>query len=324
MKKPLLIALIAILISGTIACAGGKPPAGFTPLFNGKDLAGWKHDAEVEKHWKVFDGILAYDGKQDSLRTEKNYRNFILMVDWKIGKGGDSGIYLRGKPQVQIWDNPIGSGGLYNDSNNPVRNVDRPLGEWNNFVIIMRNGYVTVIENGIQVVDHVKMNSIDGLPSEGTIELQHHFSPLWFRNIYIRELPPTAETEARARQEDDIREAVFRYQLREFNSIINFLSVGNNDDDPSEELMNRLRAHEPLVKKVSQCTADMNEGVKDKETGAQGIILRAGSIKWINKTTVEVKGGYYADGLAASGNTYRVVLKDGKWVVEEDRMDWIS
>lgn len=189
MRRLALIVVLLTLLVGSVAVGAKKVPPWFKPLFNGKDLTGWKHDAEVEKHWKVVDGVLTYDGKGDSLRTEKDYRNFILMVDWKIEKGGDSGIYLRGQPQVQIWDDPIGSGGLYNDNNKPRMNVDKPVGEWNSFIIIMRNGYVTVIENGIQVVDRVKMNSIKGLPEKGTIELQHHHHPLWFKNIYIYELP---------------------------------------------------------------------------------------------------------------------------------------
>jgi len=180
---------ICILALASLACAASEPPPWFTPLFNGKDLTGWKHDAEVAKHWQVVDGVLTYDGKGSNLVTEKNYRNFILMVDWKIPKGGDSGIYLRGKPQVQIWDDPIGSGGLYNDNNQPTKNMDRPVGEWNHFVIIMRGKKVTVVENGLQVVDRVTMNSIGGMPDEGPIELQHHGSQLWFKDIYIRELP---------------------------------------------------------------------------------------------------------------------------------------
>ncbi|MCL6519627.1 MAG: DUF1080 domain-containing protein [Armatimonadetes bacterium] len=188
MKKIVLILIISTVL-GCVGYASEGIPPWFTPLFNGKDLTGWKHDAEVEKHWKVVDGVLEYDGKGKNLITEKNYRNFILIVDWKIPKGGDSGIYLRGKPQVQIWDNPIGSGGLYNDNNKPTRNMDRPVGEWNRFVIIMRGKKVTVVENGVQVVDQVTMNSIGGVPDEGPIELQHHGSKLWFKNIYIRELP---------------------------------------------------------------------------------------------------------------------------------------
>ena len=188
MKRFVLAAVFCSVLS-CLAFAAVSPPPWFTPLFNGKDLTGWKHDAEVAKHWTVVDGVLTYDGKGQSLVTAKNYRNFILMVDWKIPKGGDSGIYLRGKPQVQIWDDPIGSGGLYNDNNQPTKNMDRPVGEWNRFVIIMRGKKVTVVENGVQVVDRVTMNSIGGMPDEGPIELQHHGSQLWFRNIYIRELP---------------------------------------------------------------------------------------------------------------------------------------
>ena len=181
----LILSILCILVLQPLALAGAPP--GFTPLFNGKDLAGWKHDAEVESHWKVVDGILTYDGKGNSLVTDRDYKDFVLMVDWKIDKGGDSGIYLHGQPQVQIWDNPIGSGGLYNDNNQPKKNVDRPVGQWNHFTIIMINNRVTVIENGIRVVNNLPMHSINGVPPTGTIELQHHNHPLWFRNIYIRE-----------------------------------------------------------------------------------------------------------------------------------------
>jgi len=184
-----LLAGVCTLAATSLVFAAVNPPEWFKPLFNGKDLTGWKQNASVREHWKVVDGVLTYDGKGTSLVTQKNYRNFILTLRWKIEKGGDSGIYLRGKPQVQIWDNPIGSGGLHNDGINPSKNVDRPLGQWNHFVIILRGNKVTVVENGIQVVDRAEMNSIGGLPEEGPIELQHHHSPLWFKDIYIRELP---------------------------------------------------------------------------------------------------------------------------------------
>src|SRR4051794_11006399 len=83
------------------------PPPGFTPLFNGKDLTGWKNT----EGWTVEDGTIHYTGKGGkNLATAKPYRDFEMWVDWKITKGGDSGIYLRGKPQVQIWDNKEGSG----------------------------------------------------------------------------------------------------------------------------------------------------------------------------------------------------------------------
>lgn len=169
------------------------PPQGFVALFNGKDLTNWRE--RKPGHWTVINGILQYDGQGDSLITAKQYRNFELYVDWKISPGGDSGIFLRGKPQVQIWDSPVGSGGLYNNRTNPktpVNRADNPVGEWNTFLITMSGERVTVLLNGEKVVDDVVLENwpnYDGrLPMTGTIELQHHKSPLLFRNIFIKEL----------------------------------------------------------------------------------------------------------------------------------------
>jgi hypothetical protein len=171
------------------------PPAGFTALFTGKDLTNWKNEGPAKGHWTVKDGILHYDGKGDSLVTAKDYGDFELHVDWKIGPAGDSGIYLRGKPQVQIWDNPVGSGGLFNNKKNPskpTKVADKPVGEWNTFHIIMKGDTVTVFLNGEKVVDSVPLENYpdykDPLPAKGTIELQHHGNPLEFRNIYVKEL----------------------------------------------------------------------------------------------------------------------------------------
>jgi hypothetical protein len=194
-----------------------SPPTGFKLLFNGKDLEGWqgvipinkraklsgdalveaqkKANEKVLPHWKAQDGILVYDGKGDNLQTSKDYGDIELMLDWKINKKGDSGIYLRGNPQVQIWDDKVGSGGLYNNvknERNPKVNADRPPGNWNHFHIIMKGDKVTVILNEVKVVDAVPLENYwekgKPLPATGPIELQHHGDPLWFRNIYIKEL----------------------------------------------------------------------------------------------------------------------------------------
>jgi hypothetical protein len=208
------------------------PPEGFTALFNGKDLTGWqglvdlptraKLNAEQLKeaqksadekylpHWTVSkDGILEYDGKGNNLQTAKDYGNFELYLDWKIGPKGDSGIYLRGNPQVQIWDSDsladnlaedrgLGSGGLWNNPKNskgqkPLKKADKPVGEWNTFHIIMKGDQVTVYLNGTKIVDEAPLANYwekgKPLPAKGPIELQHHGDHLWFKNIYIRELP---------------------------------------------------------------------------------------------------------------------------------------
>jgi HEAT repeat protein len=197
--------------------------AGFIPLFNGKDLAGWKGlvadppkragmaaaelkkaqteaDADMRAHWRVLDGVLAFDGKGHSLCTARDFGDFEMFVDWKIAPKGDSGIYLRGSPQVQIWDetqSPDGSGGLYNNQKNPSKpltRADRPVGEWNTFYIRMAGDRVTVMLNGVLVTDNVVMENYweraKPIYPSGQIELQAHSTPLMFKNIYIRELPP--------------------------------------------------------------------------------------------------------------------------------------
>src|SRR5262245_18208902 len=170
-----------------------SPPAGFTALFNGKDLSNWKDADKQSEMWKVEDGLLHYTGQGGkNLATAKNYKDFEMWVDWKITRGGDSGIYLRGQPQVQIWDNKEGSGGLWNNKagspgKEPLVVADNKPGEWNTFYIKMVGDRVTVKLNDKLVVDNAVM--IGGkVPKEGPIELQVHGSPLWFRNVFIREI----------------------------------------------------------------------------------------------------------------------------------------
>jgi hypothetical protein len=221
------VALPAVLVTAVLlglAAAGparaaelNRPPAGFKALFNGKDLTNWqglvelpqraklspqelkeaqaRADELMRAHWSVKDGILVFDGKGQSLQTARDYGNFELYVDWRIQKDGDSGIYLRGNPQVQIWDNPIGSGGLFNNQQHPSKPLvaaDRPVCEWNTFFIRMVGDRVTVKLNGVTVVDDTPLENYwergKPLPATGPIELQNHGNVLEFRNIFIREL----------------------------------------------------------------------------------------------------------------------------------------
>jgi hypothetical protein len=193
------VLVAALIVSWTAAHAddAGKlnvPPEGLSALFNGKDFNGWKMDERNAEHWRVVDGVIEYDGKGRSLPTDKDYGNFVLMVDWKIQKGGDSGIYLRGKPQVQIWDidrHREGSGGLWNNrqhERNPLVPADNPVGEWNSFKIELVGDKVTVHLNGKLVVDDTPMDTLKST-EKGPILLQHHGNPLSFRNIFIKELP---------------------------------------------------------------------------------------------------------------------------------------
>jgi hypothetical protein len=198
---------------------------GFATLFNGVDLDGWKalvgnpvtrskmSDAELataqkvadEKtkgDWIVKDGLLVFTGHGENLATTKQYSDIEMYVDWKITEKGDAGIYLRGSPQVQIWDTSrrevgaqVGSGGLYNNQKNeskPLVVADNKIGEWNRFHIIMKGEKVTVWLNGILVTDNITLENywdraLPIFPKE-QIELQAHGTYVAYRNIYLREL----------------------------------------------------------------------------------------------------------------------------------------
>jgi HEAT repeat protein len=198
---------------------------GLVPMFNGKDLSGWhglagtpvtrktmdakefakkqaEADLKLKNNWSVKDGCITFNGEGDNLCSVKQYGDFEMVVDWRITKKGDSGIYLRGSPQVQIWDTSrvevgaqVGSGGLYNNKTNrstPLKVADNPVGEWNTFRIKMIGDRVTVFLNGELVVDNVILEnywdrSIPIFPKEA-IELQAHGTDLAFRDIYVQEL----------------------------------------------------------------------------------------------------------------------------------------
>lgn len=224
---------------------------GFQPLLNGKDLTGWKGlvgnpktraamsskelaaaqlkaDEDMHAHWKLVDGVLEFDGKGKSLCTAKDYGDFELYLDCKILEGGDSGVYLRGTPQVQIWDTNYqdffrhgaenGSGSLWNNQLNPrfpLVKADNPVGQWNTFFIRMIGERVTVKLNGKLVADNVVMENYwdRSMPIDprGQIELQNHGNTLYFRDLWIREIPPeqaNAILAARQRQDGPL-ESIF-------------------------------------------------------------------------------------------------------------------
>ncbi|GHT24466.1 hypothetical protein FACS189430_09420 [Bacteroidia bacterium] len=202
---------------------------GFVSMFNGKDLAGWKGlvenpiarskmtpkqlaeqqkkaDERMVRDWHVQDGMLVFEGSgYDNLCSAKDYADFEMYVDWRITPKGDAGLYLRGTPQVQIWDisrvedgAQVGSGGLYNNSkpvnrSTPLVVADNPVNEWNSFYIKMVGEKVTVYLNGQLVTDNVTLEnywdrSLPIFPKDA-IELQAHGTRVEYRDLYIREIP---------------------------------------------------------------------------------------------------------------------------------------
>jgi hypothetical protein len=219
-----------------------QPPKGFTPLFNGKDLTGFRGgdtfdhrkllampeadraaqiakwtktltevDAKTGKpNWHVENGELVNGGNGAYATTEKDYGDFELLLEYKTVPLADSGIYLRGVPQVQIWDSTEkakfnigankGSGGLWNNSpgapgKDPLVLADKPFGQWNSFRIVMVGSRVSVWLNGQSVVQHAVMENFydrkKPIPARGPIQLQTHGGEIRWKNVFIREIGGT-------------------------------------------------------------------------------------------------------------------------------------
>ncbi len=241
-KKPLFSTLAILFLGCTVLVAADKekakchnvPPEGFCALFNGKDLSGWvgmnfhqikggpaafrkmtpeaqkklleKNWQDVLKHWSVENGELVNDGHGVYLTTAEDYGDFELLLDYKTVAKADSGIYLRGVPQVQIWDTTeaggkwklkanLGSGGLFNnkgEGKHPLVHADKPFGQWNHLRIIMKGEKVTVYLNDQLVVDNKKMDNYyekdKPIYETGPIQLQTHGGEIRFRNIFLKKL----------------------------------------------------------------------------------------------------------------------------------------
>jgi predicted O-methyltransferase YrrM len=218
-KRIVVVMTLAGMLLGAVICGQADAakkqekdnvaPRGFRVLFNGKDFTGWKArqrgvDTEAERakwqqNWKVEAGLIKFDGKGPTLWTARKFKDFVLMVDWRFPKPGDSGIYLRGrsKNQVNIWCNEMGSGevwgyrtdkklpGEIRKACTPLKKMDKPVGQWNRFVITMKGDRLTVKLNGEIVI---KSAQLPGVPAEGEIALQRHGNPIDFKNIYVKSL----------------------------------------------------------------------------------------------------------------------------------------
>jgi len=255
MRRPLLLlALLSLVAVPSLRAEDNNPPAGFRALFNGKDFTNWhgmghfdpyklaemsdedrakKRETDLEdlnKHWKVEGGELINDGTGVYLTTNESLGDVELFVDYRMFAKGDSGIYLRGSPQVQIWDftdetkwklgADKGSGGLWNNTagnpgKDPLVLADKPLGEWNTFRIVQVGARTSVWLNGKLVVDHAILENYwdkerkKPLLARAPVQLQTHGSEIRWKNIYVREIPPAEANELLASKTPDGFESIF-------------------------------------------------------------------------------------------------------------------
>lgn len=229
---PLLATLLATATA--LVAAAPVPPSGFRALFNGQDLSGWygwnphnsvklqgekkaanlaQQRAEFPQHWRAEAGELINAGTGPYATTTEEFGDIELLIEYRTVAKADSGIYLRGTPQVQIWDTNqpddakrpdrrprLGSGGLFNNTTgapgrDPLVKADRPFGEWNTFRIRQIGARTWVWLNGQLVVDGAVMENYwdrkQPLPARGPIMLQTHGGEIRWRNIFVREIGAT-------------------------------------------------------------------------------------------------------------------------------------
>ncbi len=209
---------VSIAVADHHAKSEEKADDGFVPLFNGKDLTGWK----TEGNWVVGeDGLLEIQpvkGKggwkryKDYLYTDKQYENYVLSLEYKLPRNGNSGLHFRiagpgddwgkidpvskgiecqildshGKPDDKMSHHDCG--GIIRTSP-PSKNMAKPAGEWNKMVLTCNGQNITVVLNGEEIINiQQDEGEMKDRPLKGYIALQDHGMQSWFRDIKIKEL----------------------------------------------------------------------------------------------------------------------------------------
>lgn len=206
MKRHLSISSAAVILVTASVCFSADSDSGFKPLFNGRDLTGWKlRHPDGHPSWSVRDGLLintVNPGEHGTdLVTDRKFWNFTVRYEYKIPKGSNSGFYLRGRHEIQILDDyqrgkpsPGGNGAIYNHTPQS-RFASKPAGEWNTVEATIIGNRISVILNGEKIHDNVVCNRATGseiddkVNDPGPIFLQGDHGSITFRNIRIKELP---------------------------------------------------------------------------------------------------------------------------------------
>jgi len=211
-KRIIRICSLALIVAGSARAADvaeplKSPKDGWISLFNGKDLTGWT-TGKARNSWRAEDGTLANTSSKKArgvnIHTTGKYKDFDLYIEFRVLPKGNSGVYLRGRKEVQVAESygvkTPGTGhcgGIYSKSA-PKVNACKPAGEWQTFEITMAGNKITVRQNGTLIQDGVEVpghtgGSMGGEPgTAGPIMLQGDHTNVWYRNIYLRPIKDDA------------------------------------------------------------------------------------------------------------------------------------
>ena len=199
--------IISILMPATLFAQDASE---FSAMFNGKNLAGWKTTGNwlVEKDniitLKPRPGETGWQRYKDYLTTERKYGNFVLDLEFKFEAKGNSGVFMRigdlkdhvkSGFEVQILDTygkkNVGNhdcGGVIGPAA-PSKNMVKPAGQWNRYVISVIDHDLTVVLNGEQIIKlDISKSKLKDRPAKGYISFQDEAKRIWYRNVRIKEL----------------------------------------------------------------------------------------------------------------------------------------
>lgn len=202
-----------LLLPSLLCClpAAALAEDGFVDMFNGKDLSGW----QTTGNWVVEEGnVIALKPRpgesgwkryKDYLTTSRPYSDFVIDLEFKFEKAGNSGVFLRvgdladhveSGMEVQILDTHGKANVGHHDcggvirTQGPSRNMVKPAGEWNRYTITIQGNRLHVVLNGEQVIDlDLSQSAMKDRPASGYISFQDEGKPVWYRNVRIKELP---------------------------------------------------------------------------------------------------------------------------------------
>jgi hypothetical protein len=203
--KTKFIALVTLLVTVLTASAAEGKGDGFRPLFNGKDLTGWKlRNPSGHNSWTIEPGGILKNTVEkggphgNDLLTEQTFRDFTVRYEYMTPDNSNSGFYLRGRQEIQIIgdykkgeSDKTGNGAIYNFKA-PDKFVTKPAGQWQTAEVTIVGNRITVILNGVKIHDNVECDHATGgeldnkMDQPGPILLQGDHGTVSFRNIQIR------------------------------------------------------------------------------------------------------------------------------------------
>ena len=202
----------ASLVPGDWKAVAGNPDACKAMKAKALAKAQQEADAAASKAWSAADGVLTGTAGAATVGSAKNYENFSLIVDWKTD--GEAGLGIRSIPQIALGGRNAGAltGNMLHESTSPTEAANRP-GEWNTMEVLVVNDRVTVVLNGVTTCQNVILENTCNreIPAytEGQILLVGGTAPVSFRDMYIRELPPTPRYELSAEEAAEGFEVLF-------------------------------------------------------------------------------------------------------------------